>query len=489
MSRSDDAREPSLLRIGSVLGCAWAAWFATGVSRRIEFVGLAVATVVVAFLLSRSRARRVALRLAFGAAAVAFVAYALQPIPRTPLASLARIAAFGAAWVLAFPPNSATGGFRRRASRFALASTTFALAFAGAEWFCERRLGEPSVAIRAVGGGALFALDPELEQRFVPDFRGRFDYPEFRSEVFETNADGFRDPPWPSTRVEGERRVLILGDSMAVGWGVEQSENFPSLVAHELEPLGVRIFNASVPSYGPRHERVVLERMWERVRPDLVIACFYDGNDVGDVWRHFEQARPGSTRPPAESLASTERVAYIPDPRTPPLFAPRYWSLYSRLCQRVLLELSGRAPSLGIRSPVRPYNSVLLRSMRREPDGEVRDALQLTHAAFVAMESFVRARGARFCVLRLPAKIQVEPETFARVLDELGADPAEFDPRSPGREVLERCAAASIETIDLFDVLAARNANYFAEGHLSRAGQRCVAAELARRLRDGSWLR
>jgi hypothetical protein len=42
-----------------------------------------------------------------------------------------------------------------------------------------------------------------------------------RGFTFETNADGFRDPPFPSTKQRGVPRVLLLGDSISFGKGVD----------------------------------------------------------------------------------------------------------------------------------------------------------------------------------------------------------------------------------------------------------------------------
>ncbi|MCE9592764.1 MAG: hypothetical protein K8S98_01105 [Planctomycetes bacterium] len=498
MSRSDGGCA-SGLRSMAVLVFAWAGWFASGFGRSLELAWLAALTLVVVFALTRERGRRAAPVLAFFGAAVAFAAYAAAPIPRSPVVSLVRIAAFGAAWLTTFPSDASAGVIRRVAARLVVALTTLVIVLGAAERLGADRLGERAVAIRPLDvDGPPDALQPdaELELRFVAGFRGCFDYPEFRSEPFETNADGFRDDPWPTTFSEGERRVLIVGDSMAAGWGVERRESFPALLARELEASNARIFNASVPSYGPRHERLLLERLWERVRPALVIATFYDGNDVGDVWRHFNVSRSrGIThlRPPSDALAPEERIAYVPDPRAPPLWSPRYWISYSRVCRRVVLELSGRYPWLGLRSPARPYSRDFLRSMRREPDAEIRDALRLSSASLIAMRDFARAHGARFCVVRIPAKIQVEPASLAQVFDELDANADEFDVSNPGARILADCAAASVDALDVFDALgavdAASPANYFAEAHLNRAGHRRVATELGRFLRDGDRLR
>jgi lysophospholipase L1-like esterase len=49
----------------------------------------------------------------------------------------------------------------------------------------------------------------------------------------------------------GSRRVLVLGDSVAFGWGLEEAESFPARLAQALGRLGTpaEVLNAGVPGY------------------------------------------------------------------------------------------------------------------------------------------------------------------------------------------------------------------------------------------------
>ena len=50
----------------------------------------------------------------------------------------------------------------------------------------------------------------------------------------------------------------MLGDSYAMGWGVEQGESFPEILE---AATGLRVLNAGVPSYGTPRELLMLERL------------------------------------------------------------------------------------------------------------------------------------------------------------------------------------------------------------------------------------
>ena len=90
------------------------------------------------------------------------------------------------------------------------------------------------VAIEGSGAETLYQPDPSLVRVHRPGFRGRFTHPEYRGELLEINADGFRDEAWPAEAIAGETRILFLGDSTLVGLGVSGDETIPSRVSAAL---------------------------------------------------------------------------------------------------------------------------------------------------------------------------------------------------------------------------------------------------------------
>lgn len=93
---------------------------------------------------------------------------------------------------------------------------------------------------------------------------------EFRTTV-SVNAIGVRDDDASLVGPE----IIVLGDSLAMGWGVEQDESFPAV----LERLsGRRLLNAAVSSYGTVRELRMLERLDRTALKDLIIQ--YSGNDL-----------------------------------------------------------------------------------------------------------------------------------------------------------------------------------------------------------------
>ena len=88
------------------------------------------------------------------------------------------------------------------------------------------------------------------------------------------NSLGFRD-------IEFERdarpRVLFLGDSFVWGVDAEADERFTDLLRTRMP--GFNIVNAGVSGYGTDQEYLLLQRIWPKIQPALVVLIFCADND------------------------------------------------------------------------------------------------------------------------------------------------------------------------------------------------------------------
>lgn len=106
-----------------------------------------------------------------------------------------------------------------------------------------------------------------------------FENLEFRNE-FRINRLGLRDDEASLDAPE----AIVLGDSHAMGWGVEQDEALPRVVARK---SGMKVLNAAVSSYGTVREMTLLDRLdTSRLR---VLIIQYTDNDLPEN-RAFRQA-------------------------------------------------------------------------------------------------------------------------------------------------------------------------------------------------------
>jgi len=110
--------------------------------------------------------------------------------------------------------------------------------------------------------------DEELGYTLKPGactFSGR----EF-STRYEINRLGLRDD---EASLAGPD-VVVLGDSFAMGWGVEHEEAFPKVLEKR---IGLNVLNAAISSYGTAREMILLRRIpRDRLRYLVIQYC---GND------------------------------------------------------------------------------------------------------------------------------------------------------------------------------------------------------------------
>lgn len=116
------------------------------------------------------------------------------------------------------------------------------------------------------------------------------------------NSHGLRGEEITLAKPQGERRVLVLGDSVAFGWGVSQGESFsdrmePILRARTATPW--KVVNAGVNGYNSEQEATWLRLYGLGFHPDIVVLVYVD-NDVEPVfdpnvttWRRYP-SWPGS---------------------------------------------------------------------------------------------------------------------------------------------------------------------------------------------------
>ena len=119
--------------------------------------------------------------------------------------------------------------------------------------------------------------DPLLGWAHEPGQEGIFETPQFRTAV-RINENGLRDQGHSYERQNDIERILVLGDSFAWGYGVEESERFSQRLE---EALGVDVINAGVSGYSTDQELLWYRNEGIKYETDLVILVLA-GNDVGD---------------------------------------------------------------------------------------------------------------------------------------------------------------------------------------------------------------
>jgi lysophospholipase L1-like esterase len=87
------------------------------------------------------------------------------------------------------------------------------------------------------------------------------------------NRFGLRGAEIAREPEDDARRILVLGDSAAYGWGLAEVDTFPFLLGEELRRLGldVEVLNAAVPGYNTESAVALLRHTGLSLAPDALV--------------------------------------------------------------------------------------------------------------------------------------------------------------------------------------------------------------------------
>lgn len=147
-------------------------------------------------------------------------------------------------------------------------------------------------------------LPERYELIFPPLSEQHYESADFRYSVY-INSIGIRDRELPRERGDAFR-VLAIGDSYTYGWGVDIENTWMRILEKQLRDAGhnVEILNLGKPGAGPPFYSELAEKAIPLLRPDLVLVCMLQGNDL-------RAAGPETNTPaPVRDFWETVRALY-----------------------------------------------------------------------------------------------------------------------------------------------------------------------------------
>jgi lysophospholipase L1-like esterase len=259
------------------------------------------------------------------------------------------------------------------------------------------------------------------------------------------------------TGAEAALRILVLGDSFTFGDGNHYDDIWPVVMEQHLSAgeRPIEVINAGVEGYDTRTQLLYLERIYEEVRPDIVLLAFM-ANDV------FTNA-PLSTEPGETAIAVKQRGAGIM-PRHTIALGKRIAASNDRLYTRIYL-ITARREFFTL-----PMSATLQKQMAT------------TAELFSAIDAYCRARGTTLVVLSMPQQFQV-------IVKANHYEPAGIDVDFIDGELARLADGDGFHWFATLDMLAdAYRDNghalyYRVDGHLNAEGNRVVGEYAATVLR------
>ena len=114
----------------------------------------------------------------------------------------------------------------------------------------------------------LFIIDDELGWKLAPSKTAPH-HTRYFDARYTTNSFGFRDKTRSTTKSDDTYRILLYGDSLIFGWGLNDGERFSDLI--ENEKTSLQIWNLGVPGWGLDQEILLYEKVGKLLHADDVM--------------------------------------------------------------------------------------------------------------------------------------------------------------------------------------------------------------------------
>ena len=190
-----------------------------------------------------------------------------------------------------------------------------------------------------------YDYDAELGWAPAPESSGTITT--FRTTHFKHNGLGLRDEEFT---LDAKPTIMVLGDSFVWGADSEADERFTELLKARIPDH--KILAAGVAGYGTDQEYLLLQRLWPKVKPAVVVLIFCADNDRLDNRTNIRYA---SYHKPYFATQADGALALMgqPVPKSQLLYIRDYWLVrhlwLARLATNVYVRL--RYPQVVVPDP------------------------------------------------------------------------------------------------------------------------------------------
>lgn len=302
--------------------------------------------------------------------------------------------------------------------------------------------------------------DGLLGFKMVPNFSGRHTGPEFDVTV-NINSLGLRNP---EIGEKTKDRILILGDSVVWGFGVEDDETFPYLLNEML--YDYEVVNAGVSAYSTKQELDYLKRDGIKLNPDIVILGFYVGNDFID---NLVRKENSSVKQEASWFAKT-KAKIRENYKTYPFFMDNLKKIY--IIRSFLVKT-------GLANNEEYYQYQVY---RKEYPPELTEGTEITFEYISEINSFCKERNIEFILLLIPSRYQAYDEAWQFLLDYNHFNDNEHEKKKPNKLLVNFANGENITYIDLLNDLQDQEEQFYLENdvaHFNPEGHKFIAKKLS----------
>ena len=317
------------------------------------------------------------------------------------------------------------------------------------------------------GFQSIFMNDPAVGHRLKPNARTTYTTVEFSTDL-AINAQGVRDDEPIGPKAAGERRILVLGDSMVLAVQVPVGETFvnrlEARINGQVPGPGVRwrVINGGVQGYGPVNEWLFFDRVAAAFEPDIVVQFVFVGNDAIEALNLKSWLDAGPPPPAAGAAALGAARRFVRSTLVWQTARVRWDQVKSRFTTKI---------------PEPPLAMYL-----ETPPPYVAEGLEIAREAIRRIADRAASVGARTVLVLVPAKFQVNDVDFEWLNADVTRAGGRLVRHSATERVTTSLAPLGLPTLDLLPIFQAqpnRQDLFFQRNvHLTARGHEVVEAAL-----------
>mgnify|MGYP005840364267 CR=1 FL=1 len=312
------------------------------------------------------------------------------------------------------------------------------------------------------------------------------------------NSRGLRGKEYPYEKPPGEFRILILGDSFAEGYTVNEEDLFSELLKQMLNNninnrLLYEVINAGTVGYATDQELLFFETEGKKYAPDLVLLMFYEN----DVLENISITEMYSKYKPLFRLVNDQlilekapsddsgrgQMALEKSRERPSLKSRLQRLLLFRSANELLIRLGLLSAHNEVEDSQKRYFQVL--AIRDTP--EVEYAWLLTDRLLRRLKDAVSEIEAKLVVFYIPSVYALDDRVWLDTSRRFGLELGEWDLKKPEMRLGMVCQDLKIPFMSIGDIFRSRAPElgqgpscfyHIGDGHWNKLGHRQVAEAL-----------
>jgi len=329
----------------------------------------------------------------------------------------------------------------------------------------------------------LLVRDAIVGQRYQAGLSGRRFIPEAGREVeLRFNRLGFRGPDRPFAKPPGVRRIAVLGDSFVAAVQVDEADTMVAQLERRLNAPGAasrwEAMNFGIGGFSTAQSLLTWRHFARQFHPDIVLLCFYNGNDLWDN----DRALTSYPRPyfRLDAAGNLHEIPLSPLQVSGTRWLNEHSRLYVWQREKIAI-LRGLFRSAVDRAPsVAPI-------FDSDPPPLYTDAWRLTEKLVATLADEVRSSGAQIVLVDIAEQDEFVDDYWRKVVD-TAAPTVKLDRGYPEKRLGRVATRGHFPFIPLVDAFRAaphpEQLHFHWQGHWNEAGNHLAAATIFARLKE-----